>query len=198
MAAAGVLLMPLGHVPVLALQQLQALPQLGPYGIAYDVFTNPIKLLPGLGWGAFTGTIYSDRIIPHLNNRGFFENQYSDRLNPHTTPQHAYLAMVELRALTPLSKIATTLKALKMYYLPNENIMDQTEELKLGGYFSRGLEGIAPAQLANSLRHVYNYTHPVQQHLPPFVTVPGPPALFIRPVHTRNTPAANNHANWVM
>lgn len=55
MAAPGALLVPLGHIPVLALQQLQALPQLGPYRINYDIFTNPIKLLPGLGWGAYTG-----------------------------------------------------------------------------------------------------------------------------------------------
>lgn len=106
--------------------------------------------------------------------------------------------MVELRALTPLSKIVTTLKAAKMYYLPNDNVMDQTEELKLGGYFARRLEGIAPVQLATSLRLAYNNTHPVQQHIPPFAAVPGRPAPFNWPVHTRDTPAASIRANWVM
>lgn len=84
-----------------------------------------------------------------------------------------------------------------MYYLPGQNVMDQTRKLQLGGYFAWDLEGIAPSNLVMSLVAEYNRGRPAHQHIGANI-VPVPPQQFVRPVNTRNTAAANNHANWVM
>ncbi|KIK56762.1 hypothetical protein GYMLUDRAFT_61804 [Collybiopsis luxurians FD-317 M1] len=155
----------------------------GIYHISYDFLQRATEDDPPAGWGAYRANTYR-AVIRHLNAAGFARNQYSDYSNPNAGPLHTYWTMVSLRFALPPTKMATTLKKIKISLVLDEPTWDQTDHLQLGGHFSDMLEGPTPQILAFSAILA----------IPPQPYLPGQP--FNRPRHTRPSPAANNPANW--
>lgn len=207
MAAPPQLLVNLNHIPFHFLPTITNMPD-GRYGISYDVFTNPTQHLPPNGWGAPRGQhdalfvrqvtdrdaarTYA-RLINFLTAAGFIHHQYSDRVHERCSAMYAYMTMVRLRRMQPYSKLATTLKAIKMHYIPVWNICEHAEQLQLGGFYAPGLEGPAPRALTIRLdQNLQAVGHPGI----PWGMIQVPPP-FVRPQDTSNTPQANNVQNWV-
>jgi hypothetical protein len=124
---------------------------------------------------------------------GFRHHQYSDYYREDVTAIQAFWVMVRLRRIAPRSKLATTLKGLKMHHIPDWNICDQTREVQLGGFYSRVLQGPAPARLVDNLNNAR-----LAEGLPavPVAGIIQPPP-FVRPVDTQGSDEANDPNNWV-
>ncbi|KAF9060768.1 hypothetical protein BDP27DRAFT_1162551, partial [Rhodocollybia butyracea] len=156
---------------------------LGMQHISYDFYTSVTQEQPPNGWGAHRAATYRV-IVKLLKTAGFVFNQYSD-YKMLTTGLYAYNVMVILRFVLPPSKMATTLKGIR---LTQFNLaapqFDPTVHLQLGGFFSPVLMGPTPRNLAMNINLL----------IPP---VPVPAAIFVKPKGTTATPAALNPANWL-
>ena len=92
--------------------------------------------------------------------------------------------MVQLCQIPPPGKLQSTLRSLKMHFIPHLPDMDVTNYLRLGGAFSTALAGPTPVALVD--------------RVPPRVLDPAPIILgpdFVGPRYTRRSPRANNRIN---
>ncbi|KAJ3546789.1 hypothetical protein NMY22_g1913 [Coprinellus aureogranulatus] len=179
--------------PLVVPQQIQAMPP-SEYSIAYDIGFHDNKDDLPLAWNSDPGHVYR-QVWDFLLERGFQRDQYSD-WTAHCPAQEAWRTMVELALrIQPWHKFNTTVKGLRMARIDDRGVMDVTRHVKLGGTAPAAftpLFGPVPLSLsaigrnrANQINVVYN-----AQVLPQNYPFPLPP------IHTRNSAAAADHANW--
>jgi hypothetical protein len=158
-------------------------------GIHADVCHGDLSVLDSLRLKEliFEATTYR-ALIRSLTLVGFIHHQYSVRRKDNATALGTYYAMTNLRFALPYSKLATTVKGMKMHYMSHLFVMDQTVELSLGGFFEPGLHinGPTPRNLVMNAGI---------QLVPPPVQMPA--GGFILPQNTRLSQNALNHMNWL-
>jgi len=81
---------------------------------------------------------------------GFVRKQYSiwHRV---TTATFTWNEMLQLRAIHPRGILATVLRCLEMFHIPDQNIFVVTNDIRLGGMFSPTLIGPTLAGLAQGM-----------------------------------------------
>ncbi|TCD64271.1 hypothetical protein EIP91_004310 [Steccherinum ochraceum] len=174
----------MGQLPLLTIQ-----PQ-GIWGISYDVFTRPTEDDVPHGWQARRSETYR-KLLKKLKEDGYHHHQYSDHCKMNIPAIEAFQDMIELALITPDSKLATTIKGMKMHYIDDLALLDVSQEVMLGGNVSTHLTGPAPREL------VHRLVGAGQNLNPPPVPVPqGHPGL--PPVNTSRTVASINPVNYVM
>lgn len=90
-----------------------------------------------------------------------------------------YWTMITLCQISPLGKLESTLKGLKMHHL-DDDVYDATQDLQLGGIYASLLRGPTPSGL-----------------VPPAMDGNEPqPDGFVPPAYTHPSAAARNVANW--
>lgn len=132
----------------------------------------------------FIGNTYR-QLIRTLNLSGFHRHQYSDYRRDNFGPIRTWLLMYILSQIRPPGKLQSTVLSLKMHHIPYLDDMDITNRLQFGGAHSTRLLGPTPAGLIAQIPDGL---------LNPAPLVPGPG--YIRPVHTRSSPNANNPMNY--
>ncbi|EJF66302.1 hypothetical protein BD309DRAFT_1078627 [Dichomitus squalens] len=162
----------------------------GTYGISYDIYTRPTEdPVPG-GWESPRVKTYRE-LIKRLRAAGFGHHQYSDHCHTEVAALEAYQVMIDLTHIRPNNKLSTTVKGLKLHYIHDMNLMDVSNEVKLGGHLAQRLVGPAPRNLVHRLvGNGHNLSAPLQ---PVPQGHPGVPPLYTTP-----SPAAMNVANYVM
>ncbi|TFK47239.1 hypothetical protein OE88DRAFT_1666604 [Heliocybe sulcata] len=173
----------------------------GSYGISYDIYTRATEDDLPYGWHSNRSHTYRAAIL-HLEANGFRKHQYSDFRRDGTSLLNTFLTMITLRVMAPPSKLATTLKGVKMHFISDMTICDQTRELRLGGRYARALEGPAPAALVQSLTGQFaNHVPPVMplnpQPVPTPVALAAGGGVFERPKHTKTSQNANLANSYV-
>jgi hypothetical protein len=138
----------------------------------------------------FLATTYR-ALIRSLTCSGYTHHQYSDQKNMLTFGMGTYIVMVNLCFALPDSKLATTIKSLKMHYIDNLLIMDATHTIRLGGWYEPGLHINVPTprNLVNQALGI------VGVHLFPF-PVQVQVGVLVLPQHARPFHNALNLANW--
>ncbi|KAM5538026.1 hypothetical protein V8D89_008223 [Ganoderma adspersum] len=167
-----------------------SLQPVGIYGISYDVFTRPTEDPVPYGWESHRSQTYRE-LIARLREDGFLHHQYSDHRNLNVAAWDAYQTMVNLTYIDPPSKLATTVKGIKMHYISDMNLMDASNQVMLGGNASQRLQGPTPRALVHQLVGVGHHLTQVPQHVPQ--GHPGVP-----PKYTTRTPATENPLNYRM
>ncbi|PIL24475.1 hypothetical protein GSI_14229 [Ganoderma sinense ZZ0214-1] len=129
-----------GQMPLLNMQPV------GIYGISYDIYTRPTEDPVPQGWQSHRSYTYR-QLIDLLRADGFVHHQYSDYRHPNITAWEAYNAMVNLVYMEPFSKLATTVKGMKLHYISDLNLLDATNEVRVStspmplSPFRKGIRG---------------------------------------------------------
>ncbi|KAF8993784.1 hypothetical protein BDQ17DRAFT_1431491 [Cyathus striatus] len=160
----------------------------GSYGISYDIFTKNTERIPPQGWGARRSQTYV-LLGRRLMQAGFRRLQYSDFVKDKVSASGAWMTMIQLRQILPHGKLEPTIKDLKMHYIRDMPACVVTEDIKLGGRFSRTIPGPTPRDLVVQ----------AQQRPGAFINpLPAvPPPHFRPPKYTQQTPAAADPQNWL-
>ncbi|KAI0349823.1 hypothetical protein OH77DRAFT_1490134 [Trametes cingulata] len=174
----------LGVVP----QLLQQFP--GTWSVTYDIYTRPTEDPVPRGWQSRRASTYRE-IIKLLTSRGFQQHQYSDYRCHDSSALNAYMTALELLAIRPPGKLPTTVRGLKIHHISDDNLMELTPHVRLGGNAAQGLAGPAPRTLVQSLVGAGHHLMPVPQPVPQ--GHPGVP-----PFATKRTEVTRNAANYVM
>jgi hypothetical protein len=123
-----------------------------------------------------------ETVIDYLKQLGFNQAEYSDYHHPFIHPITVYIFMlVGLPLVLPPSKLATTIRRLKMEDHNPWQFYDVTPLVQLGGPASPALFGPTPLNLCLGV-----LAQPVQI----------PPAPFALPDHTRQSHNSLNRNNW--
>jgi hypothetical protein len=130
--------------------QIIAMQNQSRYVVAYDFSSRSIRLPPPDGWGRSRSFLYS-RVTDHFQLNAFAPDQYSLWALNNTNPDAVYTAMIDMTRDhdLPIGMVPTTIKGLMMSHQPNQNLMDVTNAIRLGGGHTPAnpIGAIIPSQL---------------------------------------------------
>ncbi|KAH8991654.1 hypothetical protein EDB92DRAFT_1797962 [Lactarius akahatsu] len=157
---------------------------IGHYGISYDISARKTEDDLPNGWHSRRGES-SEHIQKRLRDAGYVRHQYSDYRRPNSNPVAVWTDMVGLYQIQPPGELESTLSGLKMHYIHYLHDMDVTDQLRLGGAFSKTLRGPTSVALVDQVPAGL---------LNPAPAIPSPG--FARPVHTMPSAMADDPNNY--